>query len=199
MPILPENSKALFTGASSLIGGWLGYEGQKDANDTNYQIAQDQMKFQERMSSTAWQRARADMEAAGFNPMLAFSKGPASSPAGASATMQNELGAGVASAATAMNTLSGLAQIAQSAAMTEQLGAQTEKIRSETMEKELNSARAQAQYEQEHWRAVTEGHESKKRAYEKELKRFDMDIYEQLGGNFYTPLHIANHGDRNLS
>lgn len=73
----------------SLIGGLMGQRGQASANRANLKIAREQMAFQERMSSSAYQRSAADLKKAGLNRILALGS-PASSPQGASATMQNE-------------------------------------------------------------------------------------------------------------
>lgn len=79
------------------LGGLGGFLGQRSANRTNWKIAKKQMQFQERMSNTAVQRRMEDLRLAGINPLLA-GKWEASTPAGAAATMQNELGAGINSA-----------------------------------------------------------------------------------------------------
>lgn len=91
---------------ASMIPGVGSYLGSREANATNLQIAREQtrasqrmaeqqMIFQNNMSSTAHQREVKDLEKAGLNPLLALNSG-ASSPGGAMGSapitqVQNEL------------------------------------------------------------------------------------------------------------
>lgn len=79
----------------ALIGGAFSWFGSKKQNQANTGMSREQMAWQERMSSTAYQRAVSDMRLAGINPMLAVSQGGASTPAGSVTPKVNELeGAG---------------------------------------------------------------------------------------------------------
>jgi hypothetical protein len=76
---------------ASLGGSALSFLGGERRNDSQVQAANAQMEFQREMSGSAYQRAVADMKAAGINPMLAAKQGGASTPMGAMPQIQDTL------------------------------------------------------------------------------------------------------------
>lgn len=86
-----------FNPISGLAGGVASAYGAYTQQQSSEKMAKDQMKFQERMSSTAHRRQVEDLRRAGLNPILSANKG-ASSPGGAMGLAQNIGGAGVTSA-----------------------------------------------------------------------------------------------------
>lgn len=135
-------------GIADFIPGVGDARAQERANKINIEQAQLNRDFQERMSSTAYQRAMEDMKKAGLNPMLAYMQGGASAPSGSQATVESASKTGLFDKAlqgytgisAALDRSTGLQQqqsmnessIQLQAANAAKAAAETEKIRSET-------------------------------------------------------------------
>ncbi|AXH73122.1 MAG: DNA pilot protein [Microviridae sp.] len=131
-----------FTGGSGIgtaIGGAIdgasdrssAKEGANNQNNFNAEQAQKQMDFQERMSNSSYQRSKADAIAAGYNPMIAYLQGGASTPSGASAQGVNAAEAGITAG---RSTQQNSSLMSQQSAATSNLQSQT-RLNSVTAEK----------------------------------------------------------------
>ena len=122
----------------SLLGGL--FAGERNREQIG--LSREQMEFQERMSSTAYQRAVKDMSAAGLNPMLAYSQGGASAPLGSMPQIENVAGSVASGAQTGANVIQAIQQVAKNLADTQYVEAQTELTKRQTQDASVYSAKA---------------------------------------------------------
>ncbi len=121
LSVLGSVAGSFFGPIGSTIGGALGSSvessnAQSSAEDFSSAQAAANRDFQERMSGTSYQRAMADMKAAGLNPMLAYSQGGASVPVGATASYPGAVGAAYTQAESSSTSAAAAAKQADTAA-----------------------------------------------------------------------------------
>ena len=129
--------------AKNLFRKWSGSgltDSQIQMNQFNAQQSQIARDFEERMSSTANQRAVADMQAAGLNPALMYGSGSAAStPSGSAASAASD-SSGTLGFGEIVNALMLPAQLAQANAQIRNTNAQTSNVQANTEATELENA-----------------------------------------------------------
>ncbi len=145
----PMIAPALIGAGGGLISSAFGLFGGISANKARAREAQKNRDFQERMSSTAYQRSMADMKLAGLNPILAYQRGGANTPSGSMALQENvglPVGAGIReganAASTAMQVRRAKEEIGQIGATTDRLVEDTATARTQQSLNAANTRRA---------------------------------------------------------
>lgn len=168
----------MFDMIADLTGSFLDYKSQQRTNETNVGLSREQMGFQKEMSSTAYQRAVADMRDAGLNPMLAYSQGGASSPSGSAAHIEAPRIGGAVSSALGASQRS--AEIEAIKSNTDKSKAEAEVTRASlpAAVAESSMRAAQAEVERRRLELVLEGME-----HDTDAKRSNKDIRSDEAAN----------------
>lgn len=111
---------SIISGGASLLGGIM-------TNETNQDIANAANQFSAQQYATRYQTTVKDLEAAGLNPMLAYSNGPGQAPTAQTMQMQNPVPAAMQSASEAANIEKTKADAAVSTATAAKILASTPK------------------------------------------------------------------------
>ena len=180
---------ALGISADAAFGGITSAAGELYKNQEAKRAAKRQMEFQAQMSNTGYQRAMADMKAAGLNPILAGKLGPASSPGGAMYQPGNIGQAfvqGVQGISSAQQALGSAAVSYEQAALTKEQRIKVEQEIKEILPAQAAKLTAEAKLANVNVDKVQV--EKALKQLEVGLKELDFAGYEKLSKEFNVPL-----------
>ncbi len=137
--------------APAIIGGIASLWGGNRANRQAREEAATNRGFQERMRNTSWQAAVTDMERAGINPAVAYSRGGAAAPGGNMAAQRDAVTPAVQSAMAANMQRKQLGlmdeQVRETEARTATARALSQKTRYEAQQQQILQERQQASHD----------------------------------------------------
>ena len=117
---------------AGLAAGGLGFMGTMSTNQANQDIASANNAWSAEQFASRYQTTVKDMEAAGLNPMLAYSQGGGSPPTAQQVQFQNPAAAGIQAFQSAGSGAQAFSSAAQAESTARQADANTEKIIAET-------------------------------------------------------------------
>ena len=182
-------------GAAAVTGAYNNYAVRKQ-NQFNAEQAQINRDYETQMSNTAYQRAYADMDAAGLNPHLAGGQGGASSPAGTAATgaqaMPLDVAGAVNAAANAAMTRAQMENLKANTNLTEKQSGKTEAERKYTENKtELETALNEAEIEYKQAQ-TKDAKEAAKQKIAATINQTIQNVYEAKYGR-KMPANMLDH------